>query len=199
MLLDALESRLVKQALRDVTVEELSEDAGITRTRFYHYFDSKYDALAASLQRLADEMVEVYLLPGSWFVREPGQRPRAAMHKAFTDVVELYRGKHGPIVREASGDLWNAVPQVREGMESVFDRLVKITADRIEKEREIGAAPDGAPADALAKALIWGGERGLVLQLIDSRHALSAEHYMDTHLSIWMRTIYLADDPDPVD
>lgn len=192
-LLDALEAQMAAKPLSEVNVEDVAADAGISRPRFYHYFDSKYDALAAALLRISDELVGAYLTAGSWFVRPPDVPPRKALTFAFQAVAEVW-GRHGAVLREAS-DLWNAVPAVREAYDSFFDRLVELTAARIEAERAAGIAPSGVPARDLARGLLWGGERMLTLWLIDSRHGLGVEGTLHLQLSLWMRSIYLADDP----
>lgn len=195
LLLDALEGRLAGQRLADISVEEISAAAGITRTRFYRYFPSKYDALAAALRRMADELVGVYLEPGSWWVRPDESPPREALGASF-DAIRVLWEKHGPVLREAS-DLWNAVPQVRETWESMFERLTELTATQIERDRGIELAPPGPPATDVARVLLWGGERNLFLWLISSSQGLEAEALREALLSQWIRTIYVADDPQP--
>jgi AcrR family transcriptional regulator len=195
LLIDALEQLLTAKRLSEVSVEEIATAAGITRTRFYRYFDSKYEALAAALRRMADELVGVYLQEGSWWVRPDDLPPREALRASF-DAIRVLWEKHGPVLREAS-DLWNAVPQVRETWEGVLARLTELTARQIERERDLGLAPPGPPAADLARVLLWGGERVLFLWQIDSREGLAVEPLREVLLSEWIRAIYVADDPRP--
>lgn len=195
LLLDALDSLVARKPLSEVNVEDIAAEAGITRTRFYFYFDSKYDALAASLNRISDELVAAYLATGSWWVRPPDVRPRVALSAGFNSILGVWRA-HGPMLREGQ-DLWSAVPQVREAYDSFFDRLVELTSARIDSERACGLAPAGPNSRDLAVALLWGGERVLTLWLVESRHALTETAMFDTLVAEWMRTIYLVDDPDP--
>lgn len=194
-LIDALERLLASKRLSDMSVEEISAEAGITRTRFYRYFKSKDEALAAALRRMADELVGVYLQEGSWWVRPEEAPPREALGASF-DTIRVLWEKHGPVLREAS-DLWNAVPQVRETWESVMARLAELTARQIERERAIGLAPPGPPPEDLARLLLWGGERVLFLWLIESSQGLPVGPLREALLSQWMRAIYVADDPRP--
>jgi AcrR family transcriptional regulator len=194
LLIDALERQLVGKRLSEVGVEEIAAAAGITRTRFYFYFESKYDALASALRRIADELVDgIYCQPGSWWMRPAEASPRAAMTASFLAIQKLWE-KHGPLLREAS-DLWNAVPQVRETWESIVSRLNERTAQQIERERSRGIAPAGPPARDLAKALMWQAERLFFLSLIDSRQAFPDDSLIEILLTQWLRTIYVADDP----
>jgi TetR/AcrR family transcriptional regulator, ethionamide resistance regulator len=195
LLLDAFEQQLATTRLSDLSVEQIAAAAGITRTRFYRYFDSKYDMLAAALRRIADELVGVYLEPGSWWVRPDDVAPRAALGASF-DTIRVLWEKHGPLLREAS-DLWNAVPEARATWENVFARLTELTAAQIERDRKIGLAPPGPPATDLARVLLWGGERVLFLWQIESSEGLATEPLREVLLSEWIRSIYLADDPQP--
>jgi AcrR family transcriptional regulator len=195
LLIDALEKLLASKRLSDVSVEEIANVAGITRTRFYRYFDSKYDDLAAALRRMADELIGVYKQEGSWWVRPGDTPPREALGASF-DAIRVLWEKHGPVLREAS-DLWNAVPRVRDTWEGVFRQLTELTAEQIEREREIGLAPAGPPAEDLARILLWGGERVLFLWQIKSDEGLGVEPLREVLLSEWIRAIYVADDPQP--
>ena len=176
-------------------VEQIAAAAGITRTRFYHYYKSKHEAYAALLHRISDEILEVYSRPDSWFAGSPGSRPREAMLATFEGLGEVWL-KHGPVLREAS-DMWNAVPQVREHWQQIVAKLVSRTETAIDRERGLGAAPSGPDAHVLAQSLIWQGERLLFLALIGAEGQPEVDDIIEICASIWMRVIYLADDPDP--
>jgi TetR/AcrR family transcriptional regulator, ethionamide resistance regulator len=195
LILDALEKLLAKTALRDLGVEEIAETAGITRTRFYFYFKSKHEAYAALLQRIADEAFDLSGLPGGWFSRPPEVRPRDALLESTRRVQELW-WQHRAVLREAA-DLWNAVPEVREHWLKVMDGLVGKTRAVIERDRELGIAPPGPDARSLAHSLIWYGERTQFLGFIDAPGALTVDELIEVGTCVWMRAIYLADDPDP--
>ncbi|MTD53714.1 TetR/AcrR family transcriptional regulator [Amycolatopsis pithecellobii] len=92
-LLDALEHLLEKKPLRDLGVEEIAEAAGIARSRFY--YKSRHEALAALLRRIADEVLDSYALPDSWFSAVPEGRPRVAQshfRAHVGSVAEAWRG-----------------------------------------------------------------------------------------------------------
>ncbi|WP_159149777.1 TetR/AcrR family transcriptional regulator, partial [Dietzia lutea] len=54
-LLAALDDRLKTTALDDISVADLTESAGITRSAFYFYFDSKAAAVGVLLAMVQDE------------------------------------------------------------------------------------------------------------------------------------------------
>lgn len=195
MILDALERLLAETPLRDLGVEEIAASAGITRTRFYHYYKSKHEAYAALLRRVSEQILEVYNRADSWFIRPPDARPRESMLSTFEAIGEVWF-QHAAVLREAS-DLWNAVPEVAEHWHEIISGLADRSKVAIERERELGVAPPGADARTLADCLIWQGERLLFLSLIDAPRAMSVVELVETCSSIWLRAIYLAEDPDP--
>ena len=111
LILDAVERLLTTKPLRELDVEQIATAAGITRTRFYHYYKSKYEAYAALLQRIADQILDIYAVPGSWFSRERGTRPRDAVATPMRAVLEVWL-EHCPVLREGAG-LWNPIPEIR--------------------------------------------------------------------------------------
>lgn len=195
LILDALEQLLADRPLRDLAVEEIAAAAGITRTRFYFYFKSKHEAYAALLERVLSEVLDLYSSSDSWWVRAPEVRPRDAMLETFLRIGQVW-SLHGPVLREAS-DMWNAVPEVRAQWQRLIGELADRTTAAIELERERGVAPGGPPARRLAESVIWYGERVLFLALIEAPGAMSVEEVMRVGTVLWMRTIYLADDPEP--
>jgi AcrR family transcriptional regulator len=57
-ILDAAEALLVERSYRELSVDELMQRTGMTRSTFYHYFRSLDDVAVALLRRLQAEMVE---------------------------------------------------------------------------------------------------------------------------------------------
>jgi len=194
LILDALERLLAEMPLRDLGVEEIAQAAGITRTRFYHYYKSKYEAYAALLERILGEVLEVYGLPDSWWTRADDVRPRASLAVTLRRVLGVWF-KHGNVLREAS-DMWNAVPEVREQWQAVMTGLIDGTRAAIERERKLGIAPRGPNAQRLAESLIWQGERLLFLSLVGAPRAMSLKQLVDLGVDLWLRVIYLSDDPE---
>jgi AcrR family transcriptional regulator len=198
LILDALERLLVKQPLRDLGVDEIARAAGITRTHFYHYFESKGEAYAALLHRLIQMNAEVYEGPAGWFARRPDVRPRDAMQTTFELVADLW-WKNRFVLREAS-DLWNASEDARGMWLQMMQTASGHIAQAIEREREAGVAPAGPDAAEIADLLLWHNERVLFLASLESDPVTAAKRLELIHTTmplVWLRTIYLSDDPDP--
>src|SRR5689334_7784357 len=58
-LLDLGASLLAVRRLDDLSIDELAEEAGISRGLLYHYFSNKRDFHLAVLRRMADEVVAI--------------------------------------------------------------------------------------------------------------------------------------------
>jgi AcrR family transcriptional regulator len=194
-ILDALEKLLESTPLSQLGVEQIAEAAGITRTRFYFYYNSKHLAYAALLERIGNEVGAAYQSPDSWFNRAPGQRPRAAFEATFRQILTVWF-EHRAVLREAS-DLWNAPPEVRDQWLRLFGGLVDIAAATIERERALGVAPPGPDARRLAESMIWSGERLQFLMFIEAPNAMTIEELVDVGTAVWIRGIYRSDDPSP--
>jgi AcrR family transcriptional regulator len=196
LILDALERLLVKTSMAHLDVEPIAVEAGITRTRFYHYYDSKHDALAALLRRLRGVLGAAYKHPDSWFLgRAPHVRPRDSMRKTI-DIVAKSWWPHRFVLRETS-DLWSAPAAVRDAWLHAIDFAADQVADAIERERKLGVAPAGNDARLMAEGLIWQSERVFFRVYAEIPGAMSEDAAKAVGLEIWMRTIFLSDDPEP--
>jgi TetR/AcrR family transcriptional regulator, ethionamide resistance regulator len=196
LILDALERLLTKQSMAQLDVEPIAAEAGITRTRFYFYFQSKHDALAALLRRLGGVLRSSYEHPDSWFMGRPSDlRPREAMSRTIDLVAESW-SPHRFVLREAS-DLWTAIPAVRDAWLEAIDFASSQVALAIERERKLGVAPPGLDAKLVAEALIWQSERTFFRLFAQIPGAMTEKDAKAACLELLMRTIFLADDPDP--
>ena len=196
LILDALERLLAEVPMRELDVEAIAAEAGITRTRFYAYFTSKNDALAALLRRMGSILAAAYEHPGSWFVGRPAHvRPRDALRKTMEVAVDSW-WPHRFVLREAS-DLWTAAPEVRDAWLAAFEAATTQLEQAILRERELGVAPPGYNASRVAEALTWQAERLHFRAWTELPGAMSKKQLIEVGLEAFMRMIFLADDPDP--
>jgi AcrR family transcriptional regulator len=159
-ILAATEQLLQQRALHELSVADIIEAAGISRTSFYAYFPSKTAVIAAGLRRVMDEvMVAVEPLHA-----DTGANPEAAIRGSLGRWVSVAT-RHGALLRAVS-EQWPHDAELRELWFGMLDTMATGTARVIDHARRAGNAPPGAPARSLAACLMWGYERVLHLALV---------------------------------
>src|SRR5258708_40048763 len=158
LILDALERLLDKAPMSKLDVEPIATEAGITRARFYAYYTSKNDALAALIRRMIAARSPTYDHPDSWFVgRSPQVRPRAALRNTIERAIDV-AWPHRFVLLYACA-LWTAVPEVRDAwLDAIEDSISRIES-AILREQALRVAPPGPNAGRTAEALAWQTER----------------------------------------
>jgi AcrR family transcriptional regulator len=159
-ILDATERLLRERPFGELSVGDIIEAAGVSRTSFYAHFPSRTAALAACLRRVVEE-VAAALDP---FLTETDQDPEREIRVSLERWVRLATA-HGPLLRTASEE-WPHDPELRALWFEVMAAFSRPVARAIERFRAAGAAPPGADADALAACLMWGNERVLHVALV---------------------------------
>ena len=196
LILDAFEHLLAKTPASKLDVEPIAAEAGITRARFYAYYSSKNDALAALIRRMIAVRSPAYDHPDSWFVgRSPDIRPRDAVRQTIERAIDV-AWPHRFVLREAC-DLWTAVPEVRDAWLDLIEVATTRHEKAILRERKLGVAPPGYSARRIAEGLAWQAERLCFRAWAQLPGAMSKKQLAEVSLEAYMRTIFLADDPDP--
>jgi AcrR family transcriptional regulator len=182
-LLESLEDLLQESGLDSINIADISRRAGVTRSAFYFYFESKHLAVAALMEQVYDGA----LVATQRFADPdlaPADRVRGMVTTLF-DTVEAHTHLFRAML-EARGqsaavrDMWDADRQ----------SFVDLVADLVRTERAAGRAPDGPDAGALAAMLLELNDRALerlTLGTLD-RHTLE-----DAVVSIWVRSIFATD------
>lgn len=176
---------LRNQSLRNVSIDDLAKSAGISRSSFYFYFESKWQVLSALLASLTSD---VFSASTMLFNRPAGMPPEAAMKHAASEVVSVW-DRHGHVLRQL-GEGVVAEPALQQQWDAILGRFIDAAAAAIERDRAAGVAIDGPPARALAAALMWMGERNLNVLSMGSDNAVSAEDIVETFAIIWLRTVF---------
>ncbi|MGY2875806.1 TetR/AcrR family transcriptional regulator, ethionamide resistance regulator [Marmoricola sp. URHA0025 HA25] len=183
-LLAALEELLREQTLEEVNVAEISRRAGVTRSAFYFYFESKAVAVLALMQGLYDAAADANEL----LVKaegEPEDRVRRAITMLFESVDSAAHTYRALLEARASS------PAVRDMWDSGRADFAGVIAGMIGTERAAGRAMSGPDEDALAKVLLDLNDHAL------ERHSLGASPRRDRHIEalthIWVSAIYGTD------
>jgi AcrR family transcriptional regulator len=180
----ATEELLLTYPIADVTVAQILERAGVSRTTFYHYFTSKLTVVSAMLDNLQTELVDV-MRP--WFGR--GERdPEAALRESLVAVAGVW-AKHRPVMR-ASTENWHAEPELGERWVAMMDRFIVDIAAQIDRERAAGAAPPGADSRQIATTLVWAGERLMYIAGWGMMGHNLERDAVDGMVATWMGAVY---------
>ena len=170
-------------------MDELAAGAGISRSSFYFYFESKHAVLRALVDGLADEL-DGGPRAGCGARGDP---PELAVSRSIGAAAKQWR-EHGPVLR-AAVQAWGTVPELRAFWDDTVRRYVEQSAAQIAEERGTGAAPGGPDADALASALIWMTERCCYTTSLGAGPALPEDELVPTLTAIWVRSIYASVTP----
>ncbi len=180
-LLSAFDELLREQSLDDINVAEISRRAGVTRSAFYFYFESKALAVMALMQELYDAAADA----NEMLVKaegDPEPRIRAAIALLF-DTVDSSPHTYRALL-EARG----SNPDVRQMWDAGLADFAAVIAGMIETERAAGRAVEEPDAHAVAAVLLDLNNHAL------ERHALGSgpprEQHIEALVSIWLRTIY---------
>ncbi|HEY0903599.1 MAG TPA: TetR/AcrR family transcriptional regulator [Marmoricola sp.] len=186
-LVAAFDDLLREQSLDEVNVAEISRRAGVTRSAFYFYFESKAVAVMALMQGLYDAAADANEL----LVKaegDPEERIRTAITMLFDSVDRSAHTYRALLEARASS------PAVRQMWDAGRAEFAEVIAGMIGTERAAGrAAPPGPDERALATVLLDLNDHTL------ERHSLGAGPPRGEHIealtAIWLRTIYGTTDP----
>ncbi|WP_099024724.1 TetR/AcrR family transcriptional regulator [Mycolicibacterium palauense] len=178
-ILDAAEVLLGTRGYVHMTVGDIAEGAGMTRSALYFYFASKQDVLVALVARTVEVLQQssVEALAGAGPV---GQVVTSALECTARQWLE-----HGVVMR-AAVDFSSTVPEVdRLWTDAAYAIAEAVTALLVRGGVPSGDGPDDAPA--LARALCWMVERSFYQASKFSTHDL--EQAMRTCRMIWLRLV----------
>jgi len=183
-LLTAFDELLREQSLEEVNVADISNRAGVTRSAFYFYFESKAVAVLALMQDLYDAAAEAneILVKAEG---EPEQRIRSAITLLFDSVDSSPHTFRALLEARASS------PTVRQMWEAGRADFAAVIAGMIAAERSAGRAIDGPPAGSLASVLLDLNDHAV------ERHSLGSGPPRDEHIDaltfLWLNSIYGSD------
>jgi AcrR family transcriptional regulator len=183
-ILDAVERLLRERSIAELAVEDIAADAGISRSGFYFYFESKYAALGDTLSHVADDMVRAAddFFAGS---DDPPEVYAPAAIRGVADLWHRHEALMAAIVEASHSDA---------GARALWDdwiaRWIDAIAERIEAERAAGRAGPGPDAREVGRALLLMNQA--VLYGDGRRGASEAERETTVEVlsTVWLQTIW---------
>ena len=138
-ILDGARELLQTQPVDRLTVDALASAAGISRSSFYFYFDSKQAVLVALLSSLWQE--QATLADRGWLSAAGPQEQ--LLREALATSVRMWR-EHGPLLRHAmlSDDPDPAILAFRT---RIMNGYIERASARIRRDQEAGLTPMGPP------------------------------------------------------
>jgi TetR/AcrR family transcriptional regulator, ethionamide resistance regulator len=159
-ILDATERLLRERPLRQLSVADIIDAAGVSRTSFYAYFASKTAVIAECLREV---MGQVMVAVRPFHAQSDGDA-EAAIRLSLRQWVEVCR-THGALLRTVSEE-WPHDAEIRALWFETLETVTAGTARVLRSARQSGQAPAGADPRALAACLMWGYERVLHVALV---------------------------------
>jgi AcrR family transcriptional regulator len=148
-IIKAVRELLQEQTFADLSVSAISERAGITRSGFYFYFDSKYDVLALILAEATQELEELthYFAP-----RAAGETPAAFAERMVGSAVAMYA--HNDPVMAACNAARNTDAKIRDILDRQIDTIIDQIVGLVQDEVAAGTAhPISDDLPALVRTL----------------------------------------------
>lgn len=186
-LLTALDAKLRTTKLDDISVADLTDAAGITRSAFYFYFDSKAAAVTVLLGTVLERAEEStnLVVDGEGGFRKRVDASLESLADRLVANAHIYRALlTARTTHDATRELWD------EGRAELAEPI----ADHIRAERAAGRAPDGADATWLARALVQINETVLEQLVYDPKSP--RDELLATASDMWVRAIYGRPDPE---
>ena len=180
--MDSAEAFLRENSFRDLTIDEVMDGTGLSRSSFYVYFRDRHDLAHQADGGDLPAGVRQRATPGSRARREPlaALRARDRGHRAVYD-------EHGRLLR-AIADASTEDAGVELAYRTVIEGFVDATRrpDRARGRR--GRSPSPIP-QRTAAALVWMNERYLTERL--GREPMDdAEQVAEALIGVWQSTIY---------
>jgi len=178
------ERLLEDRSLGAISVDDLARGAGISRPAFYFYFPSKDAVVLTLVDQLVQEAADAR--------DEVSERLSGDPVAAWRDsLMSFYRtfGSHRAVVRAAT-DLSATNAEARALRCQIVEGWVAYVTEKIERERERGAAPADMPARDLATALVQMNERVLAAVFVGETPAVDEERVIDVLNHVWLAAIY---------
>lgn len=126
---------LQEQPFADVSVSTISQRAGVARSGFYFYFESKYSVLAAILGEAAEELEE---LTRHFAPRESIESPTEFATRMIGSAALVYA--HNDPVMAACNAARHQDAEVYSMVEQLFQGVYRAVFELVEAEMEAGTA-----------------------------------------------------------
>jgi AcrR family transcriptional regulator len=134
-ILDAVRELLEERPFAELSVSTISTRAGVARSGFYFYFESKYSVLAQILAEAAEQLEE---LTQFFAPRQPGESPEQFATRMVGSAAVVY-ASNDPVMNACNAARYNDV-EIRDIIERQFQVVLNAIVGIVEAEAEAGTA-----------------------------------------------------------
>ena len=131
----AVRELLTEKPFAELSVSTISDRAGVARSGFYFYFDSKYAVLAHILGEVAEELEE---LTQDFAPRGPGETPAEFARRMVGSAAAVYA--HNDPVMSACTNARNSDAEIRDILDGYNDVIIDHIVPVVEAEIAKGTA-----------------------------------------------------------
>jgi AcrR family transcriptional regulator len=137
----AVRELLEERSFADLSVSTISERAGVARSGFYFYFDSKYAVLAVILADAGELLDE---LTHHFAPREAGETPEAFAKRMVGSAAAVY-ANDDPVL-SACSVARNTDAQIREMMDDFYDGVIEKLITLLQQDPDARPISEDVPA-----------------------------------------------------
>jgi AcrR family transcriptional regulator len=188
----AVRELLQERSFADLSVSTISERAGVARSGFYFYFDSKYAVLAVIV---AEAMAELDKLTHDYAPRERDETP-AEFAKRMVGYAALVYSTHDPIMG-ACNLARNTDAQIREIMDDFQDTVIDKIVGLVKQDS--GARPISDDVPALVRTLTAATSMTLAHDSAFVGRGQDPAGAVEIVERLWLSALWGGDDPRPHD
>jgi AcrR family transcriptional regulator len=161
-LISAALSQAVAGSFKDLTVEGVTREAGVSRSAFYVYFGDKEELLLGALEDLiADHRDRL----GKCWAEDAD--PAAALVRGLAEVARIYSDNADLLTLTFETATYDE--EVRDLWTAVLEEATDSTASRIRSLQAEGSIASGLDADVIADGLVLMTERSFQVNLARGR------------------------------
>jgi TetR/AcrR family transcriptional regulator, ethionamide resistance regulator len=178
VILDAAQEFLRVRPYRELTVDVVMADTGLTRTAFYRHFDDVTDLVLRVFAELGQELVAV---ADRWRATAGHDFPAPAL-EALTGIVDFF-AQHGPVVR-AIAEAAATDERIEQAYRQSLERFVDMTTEAFERLVQSGQL-DVPDTRSLARALNLMNEAYLLNEFGGEKPG-DPDKALATLLTVWV-------------
>ncbi|MGB5372997.1 MAG: TetR/AcrR family transcriptional regulator [Polyangiales bacterium] len=174
--------------LHALTIEAIAQRAGMSRSAFYFYFESKHDLLRAAVREVLQDMM---FAANTFFDGTLGD-PAEELGIGVRNVAMTWR-KHDVVMRalvEGSA----SDPDLRQFLEEFVESFVQPVAARVSEVLDDGETDSAKRISCIAQGLLWMNERSFYNATVKGFGDEQWEALVDALSIIWRRALLRAND-----